>query len=246
MEKELENKLIDKFPTYFRDMYGDPRKTCMSFGVDFGAGWYEILHDLCNNIKAIEKEDTNFYFLQLKEKFGILRAYASYKDDTGKIAKLIDEAERKSARVCELCGSKEKVTTEGRPSWISTWCEKCAEETELKMIKYVNKGWGYEKIIVNKPAYCGKLLHFINGKKCSYHYHIVKEETFYLQSGKLRLLVGQDDDITKATEVILNPGDKYHIPTGLRHQMIALEDSDLFEFSTQDFPEDSIRVVLGD
>ena len=29
------------------------------------------------------------------------------------------------------------------------------------------KGWGYEKWIVNKEDYCGKLLHMIKGKKCS-------------------------------------------------------------------------------
>ena len=29
------------------------------------------------------------------------------------------------------------------------------------------KGWGYEKWIVNKDEYCGKLLHIIKGKKCS-------------------------------------------------------------------------------
>ena len=34
-------------------------------------------------------------------------------------------------------------------------------------IKIVPKGWGYEKWIVNTDEYCGKLLHFIKGKKCS-------------------------------------------------------------------------------
>ena len=27
-------------------------------------------------------------------------------------------------------------------------------------IKFVSKGWGYEKWIVNKPEYCGKILFF--------------------------------------------------------------------------------------
>ena len=48
-------------------------------------------------------------------------------------------------------------------------------------IKIVPKGWGYEKWIVNTDEYCGKLLHFIKGKKCSWHYHKLKDETFYLQ-----------------------------------------------------------------
>ena len=52
-------------------------------------------------------------------------------------------------------------------------------------IKIVPKGWGYEKWIVNTEEYCGKLLHFIKGKRCSWHYHILKDETFYVQEGKL-------------------------------------------------------------
>ena len=32
-------------------------------------------------------------------------------------------------------------------------------------IKFVPKGWGFEKWIVNKEEYCGKLLYFVKGKK---------------------------------------------------------------------------------
>jgi quercetin dioxygenase-like cupin family protein len=45
---------------------------------------------------------------------------------------------------------------------------------------------------------------------------------------------------------ILEPGDKFHIYRGLRHQMIAVEPSELFEFSTEHFDEDSYRVIKGD
>ena len=108
------------------------------------------------------------------------------------------------------------------------------------------KGWGYEKWIVNKEEYCGKLLHMIKGKKCSWHYHTLKDETFYLQDGKILLKYSEDDDIEKAKEIVLNRGDKFHIYRGLRHQMFALEDTDLFEFSTQHFEHDSNRVIQGD
>ena len=36
---------------------------------------------------------------------------------------------------------------------------------------YVPKGWGYEHWIVNKKEYCGKILFFKKGKRCSWHYH---------------------------------------------------------------------------
>ena len=108
------------------------------------------------------------------------------------------------------------------------------------------KGWGYEKWIVNKDEYCGKLLHIIKGMKCSWHYHQKKDETFYLQQGKLLVRYSEEDDIKKAVEVIMERGDKFHVYRGLRHQMFALEDSDLFEFSTQHFEDDSYRIIKGD
>ena len=113
-------------------------------------------------------------------------------------------------------------------------------------IKLVHKGWGFEKWIVNNEEYCGKLLYFVKGKKCSYHYHKIKDETFYVQSGKILLRYGDDDDYDNAKEIILNPGDKFHIYRGLRHQMEAIEDTEMFEFSTQHFESDSYRVIRGD
>jgi quercetin dioxygenase-like cupin family protein len=113
-------------------------------------------------------------------------------------------------------------------------------------IKFVPKGWGFEKWIVNSEEYCGKLLYFVKGKKCSWHFHKLKDEVFYLQSGKILLKYYDEDDIALAHELILNKGDKFHVYRGLRHQMIALEDTELFEFSTQHFDEDSYRVITGD
>ena len=108
------------------------------------------------------------------------------------------------------------------------------------------KGWGYEKWIVNNELYCGKLLFFKENKKCSFHFHKIKTETFYLQSGLIKVLHSLGDNISQAEEVVLKPGDSFHIPVGLRHQMLALENSELFEFSTQHFEEDSYRIVKGD
>lgn len=109
----------------------------------------------------------------------------------------------------------------------------------------VPKGWGHEKIIHNSNGYCGKILCFKKGKKCSYHYHLVKDEHFYC-IGRVVIRYGRTDDLQDADEVILETGDDFHVPVGMRHQMEALEDSQLFEFSTTDNPEDSIRIVPGD
>lgn len=108
------------------------------------------------------------------------------------------------------------------------------------------KGWGHELWIVNNEKYCGKILHLKKGKKCSWHFHKLKDETFYLQSGKLLIHYGNEDSIELSNTVELNPGESMHIYPGLRHRMIALEDSDLFEFSTQHFDSDSHRIEAGD
>ena len=113
-------------------------------------------------------------------------------------------------------------------------------------MKHVDKGWGHEKWIVNKSEYCGKLLYFNQGKRCSWHYHKIKDEVFYLQSGKMMVYYSDEDSLEEANQKVLMPGDNFHIYTGLRHQMVALEDSELFEFSTEHFDSDSHRIIKGD
>tara|TARA_R100001129_G_scaffold41982_1_gene28862 strand:- start:1577 stop:1927 length:351 start_codon:yes stop_codon:yes gene_type:complete len=116
----------------------------------------------------------------------------------------------------------------------------------METIEIHPKGWGYEKWIVNSSKYCGKLLFFNKGKKCSWHYHKIKDETFYLQKGKLLVKYSDEDDLETSKKTILMQGDKFHVYKGLRHQMLALEDSELFEFSTQHFEDDSYRIIRGD
>ena len=54
------------------------------------------------------------------------------------------------------------------------------------------------------------------------------------------------NSLQEAKEIILGPGDNFHVYTGLRHQMEAIEDTELFEFSTQHFDSDSYRIKKGD
>ena len=109
-----------------------------------------------------------------------------------------------------------------------------------------SKGWGYEDWICNNEKYCGKLLFFEKGKKCSWHFHKIKDEVFYLRSGKMLVRYGTEDDIKNCQTIILSPGDCFHVPAGLCHQMEALEPSELFEFSTTHHESDSHRIIKGD
>ena len=115
-----------------------------------------------------------------------------------------------------------------------------------KNIKHVHKGWGHEKWIVNKPEYCGKLLFLKQGKQTSWHYHKLKDEVMFVQSGKVYIPHSEGDSIELCSFVTLDEGEAFHIPVGLRHRIIAVKDSVVFEFSTQHFDSDSIRIIKGD
>jgi len=77
------------------------------------------------------------------------------------------------------------------------------------------------------------------------HYHLKKEETFYVNKGKLILNYIDTNDATEYSRE-LNIGDVIHIEQGDPHQIIALEDSEIIEISTQHFDFDSYRIRKGD
>ena len=108
------------------------------------------------------------------------------------------------------------------------------------------KGWGREVWIANNDRYCGKILEIKKGRRCSLHFHKIKTETFYLHSGQLKVRVKESAESPAIEEYLLNPGECMDVPVGLVHQMEAVEDSELFEFSTQHFETDSHRLIKGD
>lgn len=116
---------------------------------------------------------------------------------------------------------------------------------KIKKGKYVSKGWGHELHIENNEDYCGKLLVFNKGKKFSMHYHIEKYETWFIQKGKLKFTWINPKEANNH-EDILKEGDIVTIYQGIAHQLEAIEDSIIFETSTQDRIEDSYRVWKGD
>lgn len=110
---------------------------------------------------------------------------------------------------------------------------------------FVPKGWGWESWIVNNPEYCGKALFFKQGKKCSFHYHKEKSETFYCYQGRIKVWLSDTDDFPD-NSIVLEPGDSVDVPRGTRHQMEGLLDSILIEFSTEHKDSDSYRIIKGD
>jgi len=108
------------------------------------------------------------------------------------------------------------------------------------------KGWGREVWIANGDLYCGKILEINKGKRCSLHFHKLKTESFYLRAGSLRVRIKESPHSEVLEEFVMNAGECMDVPPGLVHQMEALEDAELYEFSTQHFDSDSHRIAKGD
>lgn len=109
----------------------------------------------------------------------------------------------------------------------------------------VSKGWGSELIFCTNDKYCGKFLNFNEGAKFSMHFHAVKDETWYVLSGRF---IVQYIDTTNAQlkDKYLEVGDTWHNPPLLPHRLICVEKGSIIEVSTPDSVEDNYRVMAGD
>ena len=127
-------------------------------------------------------------------------------------------------------------------------------------VRWVPKGWGGERIFANIPpapgfsGYCGKLLYVIAGHGCSYHYHKIKDETFYVVAGTVRLYYSPVDrhparlgnSLDDAHVVELVQGRTFHVPPLLRHRFFGETDAIIAEASSYDDPADTYRLAPGD
>jgi quercetin dioxygenase-like cupin family protein len=102
----------------------------------------------------------------------------------------------------------------------------------------VEKPWGYELHWAKTDRYVGKLIHVNAGHALSLQYHNLKDETIYLQSG--RLLFEIQEGAERVTRE-MTPGERVHISPKTIHRMTAIEDSDIFEVSTPEL-QDVVRL----
>lgn len=96
------------------------------------------------------------------------------------------------------------------------------------------KVWGREIWIVNSFLYCAKILYLNKKYRCSYHFHKLKTETFYVFSGMVQMRLEEDS-------FIMYPGQVITILPGQKHSFAGLKKSSIFEIATQHFESDSYR-----
>jgi len=120
MKEELAKKIINTFPDmFFQEGRGPDRKGTMISNIACRDGWFDIIWNLCEEIEAMRPT-----VLQIKEKFGGLRFYASFpKDYSEQGWEVIREAEKQSSETCEECGQPGEFRV--RNGWRLTACDKC-------------------------------------------------------------------------------------------------------------------------
>ena len=107
-------------------------------------------------------------------------------------------------------------------------------------MKRVEKPWGHELIWAVTDRYVGKVLHIKAGEKLSLQYHIKKDETVMVWAGRMTFEHFREGEAPQFRD--MKPGDAFHVTPGLRHRMIAVEDTDVFEVSTTEL-DDVVRLA---
>jgi mannose-6-phosphate isomerase-like protein (cupin superfamily) len=96
--------------------------------------------------------------------------------------------------------------------------------------RHVEKPWGYELIWAEAEDYVGKVLFVRTGHALSLQYHEVKDESWYVQSGRAALELGTVGGELEQLEI--EAGDSFRFRPGTVHRVTALEDTTILEVST--------------
>ena len=95
----------------------------------------------------------------------------------------------------------------------------------------IDKPWGYEMLWAEADQYVGKTLFVRAGEQLSLQFHRVKDESWFVQSGRVMVEVGALGKAVLSREVV-GPGAAFHFAPGTVHRVRALEDTTILEVST--------------
>jgi len=95
----------------------------------------------------------------------------------------------------------------------------------------VEKPWGHELIWAHAEQYVGKVLFVKAGESLSLQFHNEKDESWYVQSGRAQLELGDAGQSILNSEVV-GEGACFRYRPGTVHRVTALEDTTILEVST--------------
>jgi mannose-6-phosphate isomerase len=95
----------------------------------------------------------------------------------------------------------------------------------------VEKPWGWELVWAETESYVGKTLFVRAGESLSLQLHRVKDESWYVQSGRARLELGDTGGGELLEEIVAAPA-FFRLRPGTVHRVTAVEDTTILEVST--------------
>jgi hypothetical protein len=145
----LDREFIKKFPQWQQDMIieyaaifdhmSPESRNPIKYGFQCGEGWKILIGIFLYRAREVKEDGKQLVqVVQIKEKFGGLRIYVTFEDNTPKnivstIWATASALECVSMTTCEECG-KPGSTREGR--WIRVRCEWCHMKTKIDYIKH--------------------------------------------------------------------------------------------------------------
>lgn len=127
---QVEKAIVKKYPFLrIRDIDGniDTNSKFLMIPLEIPDGWVRLFFSMCNEIKPILKKEGklyDFYFIQVKEKYGDLRCY--YCGDAPKeVEDIIHQYESAAHYFCIYCGNVAILKSDGKRE---PFCKECRDK----------------------------------------------------------------------------------------------------------------------
>ncbi|UMZ73020.1 hypothetical protein [Natranaerofaba carboxydovora] len=144
MRYHLRLSLVREYPFINHFYIEDDDREKLVIPIRCGDGWYELIKDMCDEIKAYLQDNPEktekFKIENISEKYGELRVcFRGVDIETEKeIDKIVLYYDKLSKKICEECGCP-GVLREKESGWLKTLCNDCVKKNKFKKYIYIAK-----------------------------------------------------------------------------------------------------------
>ena len=105
-------------------------------------------------------------------------------------------------------------------------------------MRRINRPWGYETIWAESSRYLAKIVAIMSGKHTVLQMHKIKDTTFLVQRGTVKIEHGTSKSDLKTTQ--LEAGQAWNVPSGTLYRFFAVTDVEMIEASSSEIA-DTVR-----